>query len=588
MTRRCLRAALIAVLLGLTTACVGMPTSGRVVDAGPAATTTDAPGIAIDPRPPVPGATAAEIVQGFLDAMLATPMQTRTAQRFLAADARAGWDPAQQTITYGEKGAPQAGGDQVVVELEDAHRLDSRGAWRGALSPEASSLTFRMVREAGEWRIAAAPDALIVPQSWFESRFAQASLYFFDAAGKVLVPEPVFVPRGSQLATALVRGLVQGPGPELAGVSRSYLPAGLQEGLSVPVSASGIADVALTGGHGDAAQLGPQVLSQLTAQLAWTLRQEPSIHTVRLSIDGRDVQLPNGRSEFSVDEGPEYDPAGYQTSPQLFGIADGLLVAGATEEPERLRPVQGPFGATRVGLRSVAVDLAGRQAAGVTTAGTVLLAPVQATGGITRIGRGGDLLRPAWDVAGRLWLVDRAGGGAEVSYVRKGHRRVVTVPGVTGADVRRFLVSRDGTRLVAVVHRDGGDHVLVSRLRGTDDGAIVAGNPAVMVSDPGVDLDQGPDRITDLAWRTPTTLLVLHRLAGSSQLRTIAVDGAPSGFPVTTLTLGEQADSVISSPEPTQGVWLLAGGRLIGVSGDARDANLTAAGGPVIQLGFVG
>lgn len=571
------------VLLALTTGCVGMPTSGRVVEAGPTATSADAPGIAIDPRPPVPGSTAAEIVQGFLDAMLATPMQTRTAQQFLAADARAAWNPGAQTITYAEKGAPRALTGEVAVALGGAHHLDARGAWQGALPPQQATLTFAMTREDGEWRIASAPNALVVPDTWFASRFAQAALYFFDPSGQVLVPEPVFVPRGSQVATALVRGLVQGPGPDLAGIARSYLPPGVGEGLSVPVSDAGVAEISLTGGDLGPGGLGPQALSQLTAQLAWTLRQEPSIRTVRLSMGGRPVQLPNGRDEFSVQEGPEYDPAGYQTSPQLFGLADGLLLAGRTDTPADLTPVQGPFGTTPHGLRSVAVDLAGKRAAGVTAAGTqVLLADVQRAGTAAVVaGRGRDLMRPAWDVLDRLWLVDRTPRGAEVSYVRDGRRRVVDVPGITGEDVQRFLVSRDGTRLVAVVRRPDTDVIRLSRLRGDEAGEVLSGAPAVAISDSS----HGSVRVKDIGWQSPTGVLVLHQLADSAQIRTIGVDGAVSGFAATSVTVGEQVDALVSSPSGTQGAWAMAGTFLLGIAGEARDATLRD---PVSGLTFVG
>ncbi|HEY0888854.1 MAG TPA: LpqB family beta-propeller domain-containing protein [Nocardioides sp.] len=585
MTRRLLLAALPLVAL-LTAGCVSMPTSGRVVETGPTATATQVPGIAIDPRPPVPGASALEVVQGFLDAMLATPLQTRTAQQFLAADARSTWNPSRETIIYAEKSAPQPRPGGVVVELTGVHHLDARGAWLGALAPPESELSFRMAREDDEWRIAEAPDALIVPDTWFESRFAQAALYFFDPSGHVLVPEPVFVPRGSQVATALVRGLVQGPGPELAGIVRSYLPAGVGEGLSVPVSEGGVAEIALTGGAVDPGQLDAQTLSQLTAQLAWTLRQEPTIRTVRLSVDGRPVQLPNGRDEFSVQEGPEFDPAGYQTSPQLFGLSQGLLVAAPTGQPARLTPVQGPFGTSRHGLRSVAVDLPGKQAAGVTAAGTLVLhSPVQVAGTATVVARGRDLLRPAWDIAGRLWLVDRTARGAQVSYVRDGRQHQVRVPGITGSDVRRFLVSRDGTRIVALVRGGRRDTVVLSRLRSDDAGRVVSGTAAVEIS--GADADR-PARIADIAWSAPTAVLVLHQLADTAQVRTVSVDGAvdgATGIPASSITVGEVVDALVSSPVPTQAAWGISGARLLGLVGDARDTTL---GGPVVDLGYVG
>ena len=58
------------------------------------------------------------------------------------------------------------------------------------------------------------------------------------------MPEPVFVPRGEQLATALTRacsGAGAGPGGRLAQLH----PRKAQLGLSVPVAEEGVADVAL-------------------------------------------------------------------------------------------------------------------------------------------------------------------------------------------------------------------------------------------------------------------------------------------------------------------------------------------------------
>ena len=47
---------------------------------------------------------------------------------------------------------------------------------------------------------------------------------FYDQTGRVLVPDPVFIPQGEQTATNLVRGLLAGPGRTISDVSRSALP----------------------------------------------------------------------------------------------------------------------------------------------------------------------------------------------------------------------------------------------------------------------------------------------------------------------------------------------------------------------------
>jgi hypothetical protein len=581
MSRRPVLALLVATLLPVLTGCVGMPHGGDVVEAGPGPQTTQVPGISIDPRPPQRGASPTEIVQGFLDAMLATPTQTRSAQLFLTKGARTSWDPAQSTVVYDEKEVPRGGPTEVSVGLAGAYRIDARGAWQGAVPAGQSRLPFRLAREGGEWRIAEAPNALIVPVTWFEARFTQLALYFFDPTGQVLVPEPVFVPRGNQLATTLVRDLVAGPPTELAGVVRSFLPPGVGEGLSVPVDAGGTADVTLTAGPDEPGQPTPQALTLLTAQLGWTLRQDPSVSSIRLSIGGRAVQLPGGRQKFSVSDAPEYDPAGYQTSAQIFGLdARGRLVSG---QPPTLTPVSGVFGTRTEGLRSVAVDLDGEQAAGVTTAGTaVRLAPVRDEAVATTVATGTDLLRPAWDIAGRLWLVDRSAGGARVSYVDPaGARHAVQVPGLTGADVTRFLVARDGTRLIAVRRESGDDRVVVSRLLSDEEGRVVSAARATQISP----VETAPMRIKDIAWSSPTTILLLHRLSGATQLRPTTVDGSSAAFPAQPIVVADSVDALLSSPVQGQGAYGVYGTQMRGLTGDTRDSVLD---GPVTSLGFAG
>ena len=99
----------------------------------------------------------------------------------------------------------------MSVTLTGADQLDARGAWRGRLPHSDQVVEFPMTMENGEYRIAQAPNALIVPESWFEQRFREVSLYFFDPTAQILVPEPVFVPRGEQLPTTLIEGLLRGP-----------------------------------------------------------------------------------------------------------------------------------------------------------------------------------------------------------------------------------------------------------------------------------------------------------------------------------------------------------------------------------------
>ncbi|GAA4075149.1 GerMN domain-containing protein [Nocardioides kongjuensis] len=282
MTR--LRAVVVLVLaLAVLSGCTSLPTSGPVVqsrgtDRGDTRRASD-----IDARPPVEGASRTEVVAGFLDAMTAWPVQTSVAKQYLTKEAAAGWNPEQETIIYSDSLPVRESGGFVSVSLTAADRLDSVGAWRGAMGAEELTLDFKVTVQDGEYRITDPPDALVVPASWFRQRYHQVSLYYFDPVAKILVPEPVFVPEGDQLATSLVAGLLAGPPPLAQGVVRSFLPSGLSVGLSVPVSDAGVADISLVG---EAQSVTSEQAGLMLAQLAWTLRQDPSVTALRVSVDG--------------------------------------------------------------------------------------------------------------------------------------------------------------------------------------------------------------------------------------------------------------------------------------------------------------
>ncbi|UUZ58123.1 hypothetical protein [Nocardioides sp. B-3] len=81
-----------------------------------------------------------------------------------------------------------------------------------------------------------------MPATWFEDFFRRMSLYFFDPTAQILVPEPVFVPSGEQLASSLVGGLLDDPTSDPR-ITRTFMPPGFTYDLSVPITAAGIAEV---------------------------------------------------------------------------------------------------------------------------------------------------------------------------------------------------------------------------------------------------------------------------------------------------------------------------------------------------------
>lgn len=518
MSTRLARVSLALCGVLLVTACVRMPSAGPVTEVDSEVSTGGTAGFSFDPKPPQGGESATEIVANFLEAMKATPSRTSVAREFLTSDAQRRWTPESGIVTYGELGDP-VGAQQVALKMTGIEEYDARGAWQR--SREESTITFELTIENDEWRIDGLPDALIVPETWFEDQFRRMSLYFFDPTAQILVPEPVFVPTGDQLASSLVSGLLDDPTSDPR-ITRTFVPPDFKLGLSVPITTAGIAEVSLVG---DADAVEEEASQRILTQLIWTMRQEQRIRAVRLTIGDEEQGLPGEATQVNLDVGDAFDPTGALSSGDLFGLVDGHVVRGSIGS---LLGTSGPMGVNALGVRSIGVNLTGERVAGVSGDGrSVLVAPVDVEGRAVEVASGArDLLPPAWDFMDRIWLADRAVGGAGISVVvGQQAPREIEVPGVSGRDVRHLLISRDGSRLVAVVRTPKGDRILASRILHSEAGRVLRATQAVV-------LDFVPDAanlvIRDIGWRSPTSISVLTDITDDlSQVETISVDGSP-------------------------------------------------------------
>jgi len=513
---RLLGLGLVLVAVGPLTSCVRVPTEGPVVETRGHEQAEPSQAPYNNPPPPRPGASPVDVVSGFLDAMTATPLQTNRAAEFLTQRGRAQWDP-QRVVTYGGR-EPQSHGHDVVLRMRGVYEIGADGRWQGRGSPAASRITLPMAKEDGQWRIAKAPDALIVPRIFYDQNFQDATLYYFDPSGRILVPEPVHVPQGSQLASSLVRLLLRGPRQSSSPVSRTFIPRGLSVGLSVPVN-HGLAEVNLKGPV--PGPLDANDTRRMIAQFGWTLRQDPSITAFTLSIAGRTITTATGQSKFPVSSADSdgYDPAGERSSGQTYALRRGRLVSG---QVDHLTRVNGPFGNEALGIGSFAVSMDGLEVAAVGP-DALLEGPVLGDSQPTPVLTGPGLLRPSWDFANRLWEVQDGPTGARVVYLSKGRRHVVRAPGITHEQVRRFLVSRDGSRLVAIVRGPSADRIVVSRIRYDADGAATHTTRARVIPWQSA----GTTRIRDIGWTSPTTIAVLDQVSRTqAEVRILNIDGS--------------------------------------------------------------
>ena len=532
-------------LAALVAGCTTLPTTGAVHTRPDTEASSSSQAPYFVPPGPTPGDDPAGVVRGFLLAMQANPPSTAVARSFLSSRARSQWKPVGGTIVYDSSSVVPVG-ESVVARLTDAHRLDASGTWDSRTPGATATVPFSLVQEDGEWRIDNPPNALAVPSSYFSSLFVPFHLYFFDKTKSVLVPTRVYLPRGEQTATNLVRGLLAGPRGEAAGVVSSAFRPGTALDLAVVVSDSGVAEVPL---GPDVLKLPRAELNRAVVQLAWTLRQVPGITRIRLTVDGNPVPLPDGRSDVGILEGIEYDPL---TAPSrdLVAIAGGRVVQ---EDETGNAPVGGPFGRTGFALRSVALDADRHVLAGVASNGhQVYRAPDRGSRAASRVqtvlSGATSLLRPSFDRFGGLWLVDATARGAVVHLVVGRTDRVVRIPGISGHRVSAFTVSRDGTRFVAALAAEGQPTVLVSSLVRDAAGQLLEANPATRA---GLGAEEvGP--IRDLSQSGATTIAVLTQPTGRpGHIVFVEMDGSPGepGAGAPDLVPGPLT-AIATSPDP--------------------------------------
>ena len=517
--RRALPVVAALLTLSVLPACATLPESGPVHRQ--AADQPDRPQDApyFNPPGPAEDGSPAAIVSGFLVAMQANPLSTSVAREFLTERAQAAWKPNSGTIVY-EAFTVDPSSDGAQVRLADIHRLDARGGWLGEPPGRSETLDIRLVSEKGQWRIDNPVNALVVPTSFFDRSFARFNLYFYDQTGRVLLPDPVFIPRGEQTATNLVRGLLAGPGSALSEISRSALPSRTDLDLSVIVTESGVAEVPLSR---EVLRATPAEISRAVDQLAWTLRQVPGIERIRITVGGAPVPLSGGRIDAPVTSGTEFDAAG-PSGAVLWGIRSGRVVdLGSTAGT----PTTGPLGRVGYSMRSLAISETPNRVAAVSGNGTtVFVAPADGgSGPVERPVIGGtDILRPAYDMFGDLWLIDRTTEGARVLVVRDDLVRRVNVPGVTGEAVAAFSVARDGSRLAVAYAGSRATSVRVTDILRTDEGIVSGAGQSRTFAAGGRDAI----RLVDVGWRDPGTLAVLSRgSAETSQVSYISSDGSP-------------------------------------------------------------
>lgn len=511
MPRRIRTSARLLVIIGslitalLLSGCVSVPTSGSVEQANSGVRQDDSRPEVV-PKPPVQNASPRVIIDGFLLAMSRYQPGYQIAKQFLTTDARASWRPEDRITIYNNPKYDSTASN-VVLSMSKIGDVGPDGSY----SAESGELTqnFGMQKDAkGQWRISNPPDGLLISDTSFSASYTSYNLYFFDPQFRTLVPDPIYLPIDGQTASAMLQALLRGPTTALRPAVTTAFP---RASLSSVVTENGIAQISLGNVVG---QLKGQQLTQLAAQIAWTLGQieDSPPHGFRLTANGNLLQVPgqlgSGENAYvPIPYGAQFAPIPEQQSDDLMAVQNGAIVS-VRADGSQITPLAGVLGRKGYDINALAVDPQSKMLSVVTDGRRVLRSqPIGASTVNTLLYNQRDLLRPDYTRYDELWAVSGSARNQVVRVFNGNSTKptLVQAPWLARYPMINFQISPDGTRMAVIVR--AGDHDLLAVA------PIIRGDTIRLGELDVVDLADSDStqvqELADLGWISSTRLLVL-------------------------------------------------------------------------------
>ncbi|MFF1559202.1 LpqB family beta-propeller domain-containing protein [Streptomyces sp. NPDC058279] len=537
--------AVLGALALLLAGCASMPDSGEIRQVQ-ASQGVDSQ-VRVFGVPPADKASAADIVDGFLEAMTSDDPQLETARKYLTEDAAKNWKPGSAvTVLSGGldrfpvQGSKEPDDTRWKVTGKKLATVDERSAYQ----PETGGVRYeeylQLVREKDQWRIATPPSSLVLSESDFQRIYKPVNKYYF--AGGTLVADPVYVRQRSDPdsrmdpTTQTVQSLLAGPSKWLAPVVTSSFPTGteLRAGTkSLSYDGQNTLRVPLNDKAKNVAQ--PQC-QKMATQLLYTIRDLTASRLERVELlrpDGKTSLCWVTRNAAVAIANPAQSPEHqYYVDKDFRLVRMSLNVNAEDQQQDKPELAPGPLsGATGFRVGSAAVTYDEKRAAVVSEDGHGLYVVTLTTAGPMPqplplpAGRTGKLTAPSWDTRGDLWVADldpqnpglwRVPGGT-------GTPQKVDVAGLDGGRVTALKASPDGVRIALLVEKDGRKNLYTGRIERPDGKADTS---PVSVRELRPAAPQMAD-VMAMSWGPRGRLLVVGRESGGiQQARYMLSDGS--------------------------------------------------------------
>lgn len=502
--------------------CASIPNSGPVKQGGAIAQGNQPLDLDFNPSPPSKGASQDDLLHGFIDAASSPRNGYAIAREYLTPRLASRWNPdASVTVDQGTgRSFVETAASTWQVGVTPQATVDNIGGYHQATSSAVVSLRYQFEKVGSEWRISLAPNGIVLDSSTFNSVFGPQNLYFFSPNFQYLVPDQRWFPARASTATRITKALLAGPSKWLGGAVVSAFPTGTQLRVDAVTTSNNQAQLDLTAEAGQADTL---ALERMKYQLTESLSTQVS--SVQLSIEGTAQSinaLPDADTP-SMNQPVDSHPLVYRDS--AFGLLTGSTVSQIPGISAKVAP-----------LHPTAASLtANRESAAVLNTAGVYAVRADSDAATLVDDRPG-LISPAIDNYGYIWTVPANAPGDLRVTGADGQPRDVKTNWPVATQISSLEVSRDGTRVIALI-RTGDDWALVAAGidRSTDEAPTGLAAPLVLSLD-----TKSPVSAT---WVDSLTVAVL----GQGENGATSVDEQQIGGTLTTVAGPVAGESIVGS-----------------------------------------
>jgi hypothetical protein len=453
-------------------ACSGIPRDG-VVHSGNDVAPDDNPAPVFLPALPQKDASTESILRGFMDASSSPENSYAIAREFLTPEFGSSWDPAAGVTVDNGSGRTQTVIDEgtTLVAVTPIAEVDQSGEYR-EVDATPVPLRYEFVKIAGQWRISAAPDGTVIDENTFNDVFSSQPVYFYDPDFRFLVPDLRWFPRGASAPTKLVNAVLNGPSAWLVGAVVTAFP----EGSKLTADAVQVVGRrAMVDLNSEALNADRQTLQRMKAQLAASL---PAGLTVDITIDQNSVAIDDLEVGATL-----VDPRVDARALVLRGGEFGFLASTG----QSITPLDG-LSDTIAQLAPSAVTLAAGQSSAVALAnGSVYV--VRAGDNPELLDSRPGLIAPSIDSGRFVWSVPANQPSALIVYSPAGEATAVPTPWPEATSITALKISRDGTRLAALLGTGAESRFVVASIIRSGAEPTGIGAPMLLASGVGVGLD---------------------------------------------------------------------------------------------------